>query len=109
MYGVTPGPGLGGVLAPELSELKGGITMACTCTAAAPAGVPFTVDGTLYYVASGTYSVAALLAAISSGPNFLSGAINGFRNTVNNTTIQGPSATQTINGGEALVSLYGPF
>lgn len=82
--------------------------MSCTCTATAPAGVPFTVDGTQYYVAAGTYTVPNLLAAITSGPNFISGAINGFRNTVTNASIQSPQ-TQTINGGEALVSLYGPF
>ena len=85
------------------------IYMACTCTATAPAGVPFTVDGTQYYVVAGSYTVAALLAAITSGPNFISGAVNGFRNTVTNAAIQGSAATQTINGGEALVSLYGPF
>ena len=83
--------------------------MACTCVATAPAGVPFTVDGTQYYVASGSYTISALIAAISSGPNFLSSAINGFRNKVTNVSNQGTGATQTINGGEALVSLYGPF
>ena len=83
--------------------------MSCTCTASAPAGVPFTIDGTQYYIAAGTYTVAALITSVTSGPNTLSGAVNGFRNTVTNVSVQGGAATQTINGGEALVSLYGPF
>ena len=83
--------------------------MSCTCSTAAPAGVQVTIDGTLYYVPSGTQTIAALIAGISSGPNFLSGAINGFRNTTTNVSVQGLTQNITINGGESLLSLYGPF
>lgn len=82
--------------------------MSCTCTAAAQTGVAFTIDGTQYVIPSGTYTIPNLIAMISV-PNTISAAVNGFRNTATNVSNQGTGATQTINGGEALVSLYGPF
>ena len=45
----------------------------------------------------GTQTVSALIASISSGPNFLSSAINGFRNTTTNVSVQGLTQNITIS------------
>jgi uncharacterized phosphosugar-binding protein len=79
--------------------------MSCTCTVGAPAGqVAFTIDGSQYYVAPGTYTTAQIVLA-----NSLNNNIVGLKSTVNTQPVFLAGVVFTIAGGESFVSQYGPF